>query len=64
MEEQKKKERGIYLRKEGRWEARCNVGRTRDCKTIYEAFLTLLHPYITFGVCVLLQRSNSTAHNI
>lgn len=27
MEERKKKERGIYLRKDGHWEARYSIGR-------------------------------------
>lgn len=35
MEERKKKERGIYLRKDGRWEARYSLGRAAQGKTKY-----------------------------
>ena len=35
MEERKKKERGIYLRKDGRWEARYSIGRAAAGKTKY-----------------------------
>lgn len=35
MEEQKKKKRGIYLRKDGRWEARYSIGRAAEGKTKY-----------------------------
>ena len=37
MEERKKKERGIYLRKDGRWEARYSIGRAAQGKTKYES---------------------------
>ena len=33
MEERKKKERGIYLRKDGHWEARYSIGRAAQGKT-------------------------------
>ena len=37
MEEGKKKERGIYLRKDGHWEARYSIGRAAQGKTKYES---------------------------
>ena len=35
MEERKKKERGIYLRKDGRWEGRYICGRKPDGRARY-----------------------------